>query len=254
MKSSEPNVDYLFSRTNLYRVPLYQRHYVWNKKNWEHLWTDIKDKSNLRLKKGKSAKTHFTGAIVIQPDAGKLEIIDGQQRLTTFQIILCAIRDICEVFDNDTTSIAKTAQDRILNDLTRFSRPSRSPEQEEKYKLLPRAGSDRQTFQCLVASEVSKAKKKDKGGFIYGAYVYFIDEIKKYVTQDHHKQEILLDTLVETILKDFVMVQITVDSDDDPEKIFQTINGTGRALNDFDLLRNDLFLRAGTGTKKRGFV
>lgn len=255
MKSRESNVDYLFSRTNLYRVPLYQRHYVWNEKNWEDLWTDIKDKSNLRLDsgKGRSVKTHFTGAIVIQPDAETLEIIDGQQRLTTFQIILCAIRDVCKIFDNgtnDTTNIAKTAQDRVLNDLTRFSRPSRSPEQEQRYKLLPRAGSDRQTFQCLVASEVDGARKKDKSGFIYGAYVYFTDEIKRYVTQDHRELRILLDTLIETILKDFVVVQITVDSDDDPEKIFQTINGTGRALNDFDLLRNDLFLRAGTGEER----
>ena len=250
MKSRESNVDYLFSRTNLYRVPLYQRHYVWNKKNWEQLWTDIKDKANLRLKNGKSVKTHFTGAIVIQPDAGKLEIIDGQQRLTTFQIILCAIRDVCKVFDNDTANIVKTAQDRVLNDLTRFSRPSRSPEDDQRYKLLPRAGSDRQTFQCLVNSEVADAKKKDKSGFIYGAYVYFKDEIKTYVTQDHHKLEILLDTLVETILKDFVVVQIEVDSDDDPEKIFQTINGTGQALDHFDLLRNDLFLRVGTGDER----
>ena len=179
-----------------------------------------------------------------------MEIIDGQQRLTTFQIILCAIRDVCKVFDNDTTNIEKTAQNRVLNDLTRLSRPSRSPESDQKYKLLPRAGSDQETFQRLVASEITEAKKKDQGGFIYGAYVYFKDEIEGYVTQDHHKLEILLDTLIETILKDFVMVQITVDSDDDPEKIFQTINGTGRALNDFDLLRNDLFLRAGTGTKR----
>ena len=250
MKLTESNVDYLFSRTNLYRVPLYQRHYVWNKKNWDQLWTDIKNKSNLRLENGRSVKTHFTGAIVIQPDAGKLEIIDGQQRLTTFQIILCAIRDVCKVFNNDTTNIEKTAQSRILNDLRRLSRPSRSPESDQKYKLLPRAGSDRQTFQCLVASEIAEAEKKDKGGFIFGAYDYFKDEVEGYVTQDHHKLEILLDTLIETILKDFVMVQIMVDSDDDPEKIFQTINGTGRALNDFDLLRNDLFLRAGTGTKR----
>ena len=250
MKSRESNVDYLFSRTSLYRVPLYQRHYVWNKKNWEQLWTDIKDKVNLRLKNGKSVKTHFTGAIVIQPDAGKLEIIDGQQRLTTFQIILCAIRDVCKVFDNDTANIVKTAHDRVLNDPTRLSRPSGSPEGDQRYKLLPRAGSDQQTFRCLVASEVAKAKKNDKSGFIYGAYVYFQDEIKTYVTQHHHKQEIVLDTLIETILKDFVVVQITADSDDDPEKIFQTINGTGRALNDFDLLRNDLFLRAGTGDER----
>lgn len=250
MKLTESNVDYLFSRTNLYRVPLYQRHYVWNKKNWDQLWTDIKNKSNLRLENGRSVKTHFTGAIVIQPDAGKLEIIDGQQRLTTFQIILCAIRDVCKVFNNDTTNIEKTAQSRILNDLRRLSRPSRSPESDQKYKLLPRAGSDRQTFQCLVASEIAEAEKEDKGGFIYRAYVYFKNEIEGYVTQDHHKLEILLDTLIETILKDFVMVQIMVDSDDEPEKIFQTINGTGQALNNFDLLRNDLFLRAGTGTKR----
>ena len=59
--------------------------------------------------------------------------------------------------------------------------------------------------------------------------------------------------LFECIINDFKVVQIEVDPKDDPAKIFQTINGTGRALDEFDLLRNNLFLRARTGEKRDDF-
>ena len=85
MKATEPSINTLFSSSKRYRIPLYQRHYVWNTRNWEHLWDDIKEKSDLRLerensikeksdlkpKSENSPKTHFTGAIVIQPDNAK---------------------------------------------------------------------------------------------------------------------------------------------------------------------------------------
>ena len=241
MVSKDVNVDTLFSSTKRYRVPLYQRYYVWNIINWEHLWNDIQTKSQLRFDDEESAKTHFTGAIVTQSEAKNFEeIIDGQQRLTTFQIILCAIRDICKTFDRDPEGIAKEAQVRVLNNASRVSKP------EQIYKLLPREGADRQTFQFLVNPEQNREEKYDKSGLIYGTYDHFKNRIETYVAGNYCK----ISSLYWTILKDFMFVQIQLDSGDEYARIFESINGRGQHLDQFDLLRHDLFLRAGTGRER----
>lgn len=241
MYSNDISIDGLFKDTISYRVPLYQRYYVWNEVNWEHLWDDIQTKSELRFYDQKSAKTHFTGAIVTQSEAKNLqEIIDGQQRLTTFQIILCAIRDIFKTFrDDKTKETAKKAESYILNN------PSRV-EKDQMYKLLPREGPDRNTFQFLVLSEIEKAKDSDKHGHIYGAYKYFRNKIETYVMENYRK----ISTLYDTILQDFKVVQIKLESGDEYARIFESINGRGQHLNQFDLLRHDLFLRAGIGDER----
>ena len=244
MTTTEPSVNTLFSSDKIYKIPLYQRHYIWNKRNWEHLWDDIQEKSELRLNGENSAKKHFTGAIVIsqanEVDEEYLEIIDGQQRLTTFQIILCVIRDTCSAFNKDPQEIAGRAQGCIQNDPVVMSGP----------KLLPRQGADRDTFQSLVAPEETETtEENDKSRLILPAYKYFKDEIQGYVAGNYNK----LYNLFLSILNDFTVVEIIVGSDDEPEKIFQTINGTGQALDQFDLLRNNLFLRARTVEKRDDF-
>ena len=240
MEATEPSVNTLFSSDKIYKIPLYQRHYIWNKRNWEHLWDDIQ----VKLKDKTSAKKHFTGAIVIsqvdEVDEEYLEIIDGQQRLTTFQIILCVIRDTCKTFKEDPQNIKCRAQNFIQNDPVLMPGP----------KLIPRKGADREEFQSLVdPEEVETVEGNDKSGSIPSAYEYFKDKIQGYVDGNYDR----LDNLFFSILNDFKVIQIMVDPDDEPEKIFQTINGTGQALDEFDLLRNNLFLRARTGEKRDDF-
>lgn len=241
-------VTKLFSETKVYKVPSYQRHYVWSGNNWKHLWNDITEKAELRLKNRK--KSHFTGAIVIQSDENvefkKFDIIDGQQRLTTFQIILCAIRDLCQkgLKDEykDNREIANTIEGvgRLLqND------PYGLPEEADSldiYKLIPKDGTDQKTFQSLVDAETDN-NHFDCNNRLHQAYIHFKKRIKTYVDKNPQK----MVNLYNTILNSFKVVQITVDSEDEYAKIFESINGTGRALDQFDLLRNNLFLRAGTG-------
>ncbi len=104
MQPTNVNVSALFGSKVQFRIPLFQRHYVWGMEDqWRPLWEDIEEKSNQRLSQQLKADqlNHFTGAIVIQQkptnvdEVKKYEIIDGQQRLTTFQVILCALRDVC---------------------------------------------------------------------------------------------------------------------------------------------------------------
>lgn len=241
MIARDKNISELFQEgVKQYRVPLFQRSYLWDRSNWGTLWTDIKEKANLR-DKGK-VKKHFTGIIVTQQDGGNLEIIDGQQRLITFQIILCAIRDVCKVFDNDIGNLATHIKNLIQIPAHLMLRCSQPSDPIERYKLLPRAGFDRDAFQSLVEEEMD-----ERDCLIHEAYGYFKSAIEQYVAGDYDK----LDNLYHSILKDFIFVQIEVDSDDEPEKVVQVINNTGQSLNQFDLLRHYLFLRVGTSENRK---
>lgn len=255
MKAETRNVNELFSGTKTYRVRLYQRHYVWKKQNWEEFWQDIKKQCDLRLKDESGAKQHFTGNIIIQPEGDGIELLDGQQRLITFQIILCAIRDIWTVFDN--TEAAERVHRLIVNEGFDESEPT------GRYKLLPREGSDRETFcsiveQNMVMNAVDGFTRYGEGRHLrrrYGensdegeehilhmTYWYFRTVIAKYVATDYDK----LNNLYRTIVDDFTVVQMEVASSDECARVFELIRGDN-TLGAFDLLRTNLFLKAGTG-------
>lgn len=224
------NATKLFGLDVQYKIPLFQRHYVWDKENqWEPLWLDLKEKSFNPTDKQQTS--HFTGTIVIQQQnipAGnvpKYEIIDGQQRLTTFQIILCTIRDIAE--SKGYGDIVNDAHYHIRNQRRRLN-------EGEEFKLIP-TRIDKDSFITLVNKH-----KDESNGRIRSAYDYFEKEINDYIKDDPEKASSLLDSL----LYDFSFVQILIDPNDEPEKIFESLNARGKSLLQFDLLRNNLFLRA----------
>ena len=230
MKVTEQDVNSLFYNRVEYKIPLFQRHYVWDEEDqWKPLWDDIKDRSSQQ-------GIHFTGTLVVQKesqsdngdmsDAGIYEIIDGQQRLTTFQIILCVLRDL-----------AKEIEDKDLEDDTNrliLNRKTSRGSNSGRYKLVPK-DLDKQSFLQLVDGDVDGSS-----GRICDAYIYFKKQIENYVQEDDEK----MFNLFETISDRFGFVQILLDSEDEPEKIFESLNARGKRLLQFDLLRNNLFLRA----------
>ncbi len=238
MQPTNVNVSSLFGNKVQFRIPLFQRHYVWGLEDqWQPLWEDIEGKANNRLlKQQRDEFSHFTGAIVIQQkptnvdEVPKYEIIDGQQRLTTFQIILCALRDISESFGfND---IEEEVDGYIIN------KGMLSKEyKDEQYKLIP-TDFDRFSLESIVDAS-SAGSLIDKKGRIRPAFVYFKQKINHYADKDRKK----LLSLFHAVLNDFGLVQILIDSDDEPEMIFESLNGRGKSLLQFDLLRNNLFLR-----------
>ena len=237
MKTPSVDIDALFGRETQFVIPLFQRHYVWTEaEQWKPLWEDIEGKVCQRLSKEHQEQQfpHFTGAIVIQPkithvnEVQKYEIIDGQQRLTTFQIVLCALRDICESYKFG------DIQGQIERYLRNQSTLLDDSDDEEQYKLIP-TEFDKDSFISLID------KGEDKGSeSIFSAYTYFEKEIKDYVDGDRSK----MLALFRSIKNDFGFVQILLDTHDEPEKIFESLNARGKPLLQFDLLRNNLFLRA----------
>jgi uncharacterized protein with ParB-like and HNH nuclease domain len=112
MKASETNFQSLIEGTKQYIVPLFQRPYSWDKKQWQELLTDLND-----LYENENSNTHFIGSIVTMPTLSKTEsitpylLIDGQQRLTTIFILLILLRDIAKTHGK---RLANKIEDTLL--------------------------------------------------------------------------------------------------------------------------------------------
>ena len=122
-------------------VPLFQRPYVWNQENqWEPLWNDVVRVAE-RLLRGPGEKhhPHFLGAVVLQQvqrQTGQLQertIIDGQQRLTTLQLLLDALH--AELAAANAQKAAKRLESLVVN------APEYCEKPEDRFKVWPRIGT-----------------------------------------------------------------------------------------------------------------
>ena len=246
MKVDQKSINGLFKTPVQYEIPTYQRRYVWGEDNWRPLWSDIE--TNVKDPK----RVHFTGAIVtrvISKAAGRIsvyEIIDGQQRLATFQVILCAFKNLCESGDYvDRDQLAARADRHIRNSKSAVDGSTETIDGDSTrklvYKLIP-TGYDSEAFRTLV-----NLKKDETFGVvgdtehtIHEAYVYFKDRIKAYVDNDYERMKNLLNSFINR----FEVAQINLEQEERSQDIFLSINATGRRLSEFDYLRNYIFLRA----------
>src|SRR5262245_27156942 len=135
MDTGTLSVKKIFEQERRHVVPLFQRPYVWEKeKQWEPLWDDIRSLAE-KLLAGKQTRPHFLGAIVFDQmpkPTGHVEtrqVIDGQQRLTTIQILLEAFCDLCR-------ERGLTNHHRSLLKLTRNDDPL-SKDDDEQFKVWP---------------------------------------------------------------------------------------------------------------------
>ena len=94
MKASEAKLQRVIEGANQFVVPLFQRKYSWDSKEWNTLWEDLKE-----LYEEDSKRNHFIGSIVTMPTqavpegVAKFLLIDGQQRFTTVFVLLAVLRD-----------------------------------------------------------------------------------------------------------------------------------------------------------------
>ena len=98
MEAREVTVGGLFRGEVRLLVPRYQRQYVWSKKNWAALWNDIVGAINRQA--GEETPQHFLGAVVLRSQSVggattmvERQVIDGQQRLATLQVLFAAVRE-----------------------------------------------------------------------------------------------------------------------------------------------------------------
>ena len=229
------SVDVLFaSPFARFCVPKYQRHYVWREEEWDSLWKDIELIASHQLEDASKPKSHFMGFLLTRRDGNDgYEVIDGQQRLTTLQIILCCIRDI---WDSQST----------LHVGRRFKYSYLLTAPDESCKKLKLQPGDDEVFGSIIAGE--KVSRSDS--ILWQARSYFRSVIRNSLLQNGKICSTKFDCLCNTITTGCTFVHLDVGNDQQPERLFESINGRGRQLGQWDLLRNNLYLRA--GQRQRG--
>ena len=256
MKPYSRSIFDLFDGKRRYDVPLFQRQYVWNlEDHWEPLWEDIERKFVQRLN-GSPSTPHFLGAMVLDQrrvygNAVPVQlVIDGQQRLTTFQIFLSAFQDVC----------AAEGQQAYAEECARYLQNTGIMENEkvERYKLWP-TNLDRKQFADTIDSgskeELKKRhplvrrkyqRKPDSRPKMIECYLFFYDQLTAFMKSEEHQQPLpeRVATMHEALRGALQVVTVELEGDDDPQVIFETLNARGEPLLPSDLLRNFIFLRA----------
>jgi len=245
----QPNyisISTLFSAQTRHTIPLFQRPYVWTREDqWEPLWEDIAGLlERLEDRVGDApVASHFLGTIVleqVQNATGSLprrEVIDGQQRLTTLQIVLKAaehaLHDAAAVANGDATKISLAM--RQIASLT-----ENLAEGVERYKVWP-TNEDREPFQTVLDALPVHGLNGGTGRMVE-AYRYFRDVFAEYLSGDDPAQRA---QRFAAALKDYLkLIVLDLDPNDEPQAIFETLNAHGTPLLPADLIKNWLLWEA----------
>lgn len=303
MQANKRTLNDIFAPTIRLIAPLFQRPHVWKRnENWIPLWESIRDLAERRLHAAE-IRPHFLGAIVLHQlsnatgDIGGREIIDGQQRLTTLQVIFAALRDLCgelqaEEYQNALTTWVKNSTPGLTNpdhaykvwptnsdrDQFKTVMSARSPfhvyhafrpgatstakvmgfglsdDPVAQAYLLRQSGLSHE--ERIIAYDVLTKEQRKQADLhidelhkieqtLPKAYFFFYAVLAEWIgdpnDQEFHKR---LQALYQTLSQDLLLVAIDLDTNDDPQQIFETMNALGAPLLPADLVKNHLFRAA----------
>ncbi len=242
LTTQSAQVGNLFREAKPLAVPRFQRDFSWDLEKveqlWDDTWSSIAD----------GGDTYFLGSIVVKdsPSSEFAEVIDGQQRLTTLSLMLCALRDAAISYGEP-----KRALQIEIHYLAAGAAASDDDDEDVRPKLTPNQ-TNRKFYEERILNnadtetlrEAGRSRKEDKSNRLMAqAYVFFREGIKKKVEAGKGISTVCKEILsaVDTRLQ---VIKITVADDYDAYLLFETLNDRGLALSVADLLKNYIFSRA----------
>ncbi|WP_200919646.1 GmrSD restriction endonuclease domain-containing protein [Rathayibacter sp. Leaf296] len=224
-------------------VPLFQRPYVWNEaEQWEPLWSDLRRITEVHLSAGGSRAAHFLGAIVLQrmeTAYGALQvwqIIDGQQRLTTLQLLLDAA---ASVFAARNIAYLAARLESLTHNAAAYV-PEGSPLKLQHTNRDAAAYSEVMLAEAPVDYDALEAPDSLPAR----CHAFFAGRIEAWlVEQDEALAPIRAETLANALMQALQVVVIQLRAEEDSQEIFETLNARGTPLTAADLVKNLVFQR-----------
>nr|WP_170385633.1 DUF262 domain-containing protein [uncultured Ruegeria sp.] len=285
MDAREFKVTDVLSRNERFVVPLYQRQYQWHDhKNYDGrtsaFWLDVVAKATEVLE-GHARFDHYMGALLLAPDATArsfgatptVQVVDGQQRLTTFLILLSAMREVAR--NKGYVALIDQIEEYLFNQTGRADTDPLA-----RFKLTP-TPVDRLVFLDILEMPYQDVRNEHHGYYWRGsvpqntpvralrAYEYFIAQIEEFaasgagddfevdIDEENESEAAFegdeagpeeekrrLDALLEALVFHLKLIVITLGPEDDAQVIFETLNSKGQPLLAMDLVRNNIFHRA----------
>ena len=228
MQTDQNKISALLGKPVQYILPMFQRPYSWEEKQWKKLWGDIVD-----ILRNPQRSEHFLGTIVVlQEDSlpGKpprFLLIDGQQRLTTFSLILSALRDLVYKRDHE-SALAKKIENRFLID--------KDETDDFRFKIIP-TQDDRQPYKTIILEGTRLHDTQ-----IEQCYGFFLKKIGELITRAENP-DLFFDQMFSLFSDSFILVTIQLSKGENAYRIFESLNATGLSLTQADLVRNYVFMR-----------
>ena len=220
----------------IYAVPRYQREYAWGKSHWERLFDDLMDND----------PGYFLGSIICINQSmdslgvQRLELVDGQQRLTTLSLLFAAVYYAIK-------SLEKELDDEQRDELSNLKRKLVLKKYDDQIRIIPQIQNNNQNdYRALLSSEVGvlegcEVTANAGNRKIFRAYRHFQKRIGE-LTETSDKRILSIMNFLEKINQSW-LVKIEVDSHADAYMLFESLNNRGLPLTAIDLIKNKLLAK-----------
>lgn len=229
MQSEEITVESLFDKKieNIL-IPVYQRPYRWEKEQCEQLWDDV-------LAIDDDNKAHFLGSVVAYKNGNILEIIDGQQRITTITLFARALLEMAKNSDNNEINKFKK---RIAKCIFKVDEADEIDFTKPILKSEVALDDDLEEFKKILDKEtdIKNLNKSFKSNYILNCKFFFdkLCELSQEKTLEFNSEykRILLN-----LLEKCEILRVVCENQDSAMRIFNTLNNRGMPLSNSDIFK-----------------
>ena len=250
MEPTKPTLRVLFASPSVYKIPYYQRSYVWDQENqWEPLWFDVTSVANNLINANQEAvakqKPHFLGAAVLKEvtKAGEevrvFTVVDGQQRITTTQLLLAAVADTFKQFTHLQDS-ERLARSLIVNSIGTEESVS------APFKINP-LGRDFASFNEVMEASRAGAHLRNGAGRMGECYRFFLGKTTEWLGEEETEEAIRSKAraLLAAVSDKLQIVAIHLETGENEYAIFEALNARGEPLSEWEKIKNYILYKAG---------
>ncbi|GAB03638.1 hypothetical protein GOAMR_03_01480 [Gordonia amarae NBRC 15530] len=222
-------------------IPLFQRKYVWDEEDqWAPLWKDVRRIANLTLENPMARPQHFMGAVVLQAQAVTTanvptwNVIDGQQRLTTLQLLMDAVSAV----------ISERGAEKSAEQLDMLTHnPTAFVADGESALKIRHLNVDRAAFSEVMEAPVpvDYVSLTHSRTLIAQCHAYMTARAEEWLNEGEGDIAQRATVLADALQSQLQLVTIELTAEEDSQEIFETLNARGAPLTAADLVRNYVF-------------
>lgn len=222
----------------IYAIPRYQREYTWSTAQWESLFDDVEENDPGYFLGSIICINQSTDSLAVQ----KLEVVDGQQRLTTLSLLFAALYHAMKAHESN---LDEDQRGELLN----LKRKLVLKKGDDQLRVIPQIQNNNQNDYRAVLSDIGVIGQVDTPAYagnrkIYRAYRYFQGRIQDVLADQSNPVESIMAFLEK--VSQACVVKIEVASHADAYTLFESLNNRGMPLTAIDLIKNKLLARLET--------
>ena len=222
----------------VYAIPRYQREYTWKQDQWESLFDDVQENDPGYFLGSIICINQTTDTLAVQ----RLEVVDGQQRLTTLSLLFAALYKSLKSHENN-------LDDDQRVELINLKRKLVLKKGDDQLRVIPQIQNNNQSDYRAVLSDVGVISQCDAPAYagnrkVYRAFRYFQNRIDEMAVGESDRLASIMAFLDK--VSQACLVKIEVASHADAYTLFESLNNRGMPLTAVDLIKNKLLARLET--------